>query len=44
MIGAQASLEQLDKITSYINIGKAEGAKVLCGGEISKLSDDLDGG
>ena len=44
MIGAQASLQQLDKITSYLNIGKAEGAQVLCGGGVSKLSDDLDGG
>jgi aldehyde dehydrogenase len=32
MIGAQASSEQLDKILSYIDIGKQEGAKVLAGG------------
>ncbi|HET7488678.1 MAG TPA: aldehyde dehydrogenase family protein [Acidimicrobiales bacterium] len=32
MIGAQASQDQLDKICSYIEIGKAEGAVVLAGG------------
>ncbi|HEX6559117.1 MAG TPA: aldehyde dehydrogenase family protein [Longimicrobiales bacterium] len=32
MIGAQSSREQLDKILSYIDVGKQEGAKVLTGG------------
>jgi len=32
MVGAQASREQLDKILSYIEIGKKEGAKMLAGG------------
>ncbi len=32
MIGAQASNDQLEKILSYIEIGKAEGAKVLPAG------------
>ena len=32
MIGAQASNDQLEKILSYIDIGKDEGAKVLTGG------------
>lgn len=32
MVGAQASAEQMDKILSYIEIGKREGAKVLQGG------------
>jgi aldehyde dehydrogenase len=32
MIGAQASNDQLEKILSYIEIGKDEGAKVLAGG------------
>ncbi|AKM10712.1 aldehyde dehydrogenase [Croceicoccus naphthovorans] len=32
MIGAQASNDQLEKILSYIGIGKDEGAKVLTGG------------
>src|SRR5690242_10118062 len=33
MVGAQASNDQLEKILSYIDIGKKEGAKVLTGGE-----------
>ncbi|MBM7515707.1 acetaldehyde dehydrogenase ExaC [Nocardioides nitrophenolicus] len=41
MIGAQASLDQLEKILSYIEIGKAEGAKVLTGGERNVLEGDL---
>ncbi|MDR7101717.1 aldehyde dehydrogenase [Croceicoccus sp. BE223] len=32
MIGAQASNDQLEKILSYIGIGRDEGAKVLTGG------------
>ena len=41
MIGAQASNDQLEKILSYIEIGKAEGAKVLTGGERAELGGDL---
>ncbi len=37
MIGAQASEEQLEKIMSYIDIGKQEGAKVLTGGTRNTL-------
>ena len=44
MIGAQASNDQLEKILSYIEIGKAEGAKVLIGGERTILEGDLAGG
>ena len=44
MIGAQASQEQLEKILSYIEIGKAEGAKVLLGGERAHLGGELEGG
>ncbi len=44
MIGAQASSEQLEKILSYIDIGKQEGAKVLTGGVRSDLGGDLAGG
>lgn len=44
MIGAQASSEQRDKILSYIDIGKAEGAEVLTGGCISALGDDFNDG
>lgn len=44
MIGAQASTEQLEKILSYFEIGKQEGAEVLAGGERNYLSEDLEGG
>ncbi len=44
MIGAQASSEQLEKILSYIDIGKQEGAKVLTGGERNVLGGELAGG
>ena len=37
MIGAQASLEQMEKIKSYLDLGKKEGAKVLCGGGVAKV-------
>ncbi|MEU4396053.1 aldehyde dehydrogenase [Kribbella sp. NPDC023855] len=44
MMGAQASNDQYEKILSYIDIGKAEGAKVLTGGERADLGGDLSGG
>jgi aldehyde dehydrogenase len=44
MIGAQASSEQLEKILSYIDIGRQEGAKVLIGGERNQLDGELKGG
>lgn len=44
MIGAQASSDQMEKILSYIDIGKAEGAKVLTGGARNVLDGDLAGG
>ena len=34
MMGAQASNDQFEKILNYIEIGKAEGAEVLCGGGV----------
>ena len=43
-IGAQATNDQLEKILSYIDIGKKEGAKVLTGGERVDLDGDLAGG
>ncbi|TAL09782.1 MAG: aldehyde dehydrogenase family protein, partial [Porticoccaceae bacterium] len=33
MMGAQASSDQYEKILSYIDIGKKEGAQLLCGGQ-----------
>jgi aldehyde dehydrogenase len=44
MIGAQASNDQLEKILSYIEIGKSEGAQILTGGERAELGGDLRGG
>ncbi|MEU5252680.1 aldehyde dehydrogenase family protein [Streptomyces longwoodensis] len=44
MIGAQASGEQLQKILSYIDIGREEGAKVLTGGERAEYDGELAGG
>jgi aldehyde dehydrogenase len=43
-IGAQASNDQYEKILSYIDIGKQEGAKILTGGEPNELGGDLAGG
>ena len=37
MMGAQASSEQMEKILSYIDIGKQEGAEVLTGGRKAEL-------
>lgn len=44
MMGAQASTEQLEKIISYLEIGKEEGAEVLTGGDVNKLEGELGGG
>ncbi|GAY14952.1 aldehyde dehydrogenase [Mycobacterium sp. shizuoka-1] len=44
MIGAQASNDQLEKILSYIEIGKSEGAQIITGGERADLGGDLGGG
>ncbi len=41
MLGAQASNDQLEKIMSYIDIGKAEGAKVLTGGKRASMDGEL---
>ena len=44
MIGAQASSEQLEKILSYVDIGKQEGAQCLIGGERNVLEGELKDG
>ncbi len=41
MMGAQASNDQLEKILSYMDIGTAEGAKVLTGGGRAELGGEL---
>lgn len=43
MMGAQASSEQMEKILSYIDIGKQEGAEVLTGGEQNKVDGSENG-
>ena len=44
MMGAQASSEQLEKILSYLEIGKDEGAECLVGGAQNKLEGELKDG
>ncbi|SOC39230.1 aldehyde dehydrogenase [Ureibacillus acetophenoni] len=44
MMGAQASTEQMEKILSYLDIGKQEGAECLIGGERNQLEGDLKDG
>jgi aldehyde dehydrogenase len=41
MLGAQASSEQMEKILSYLDIGKQEGAETLTGGKRASLDGDL---
>ncbi|WP_392507472.1 aldehyde dehydrogenase family protein [Naumannella halotolerans] len=43
-VGAQASNDQFEKILSYIQIGKEEGANVLLGGEAIDHGGELSGG
>jgi aldehyde dehydrogenase len=44
MIGAQCSQDQINKITSYLELGKQEGAQCLIGGNRANLGGDLEGG
>lgn len=44
MLGAQASQLQLDKILSYIELGKQEQAEVLIGGQQAQLGPELSDG
>jgi aldehyde dehydrogenase len=41
MMGAQASQMQMDKIQSYLAIGKEEGAQCLIGGDRARLGGEL---
>jgi aldehyde dehydrogenase len=43
-LGAQVSTAQLEKIASYVEIGKQEGAELLIGGDRSHLGGELEGG
>lgn len=44
MMGAQASNDQYEKIMSYMEIGKEEGAVALCGGAAANLNSGLETG
>jgi aldehyde dehydrogenase len=44
MLGAQASQEQIEKILSYLEIGRQEDAQCLIGGARAQLGGDLSGG
>jgi aldehyde dehydrogenase len=44
MMGAQASNDQYEKILSYIDIGKQEGAQVLTGGQACQINSGLETG
>ena len=44
MIGPQVSVQQIEKIASYIDIGRQEGAECLIGGHRADLGGELDGG
>lgn len=44
MVGAQASEQQFDKIMSYMDIAKEEGAELLTGGNIEQLNGGLASG
>jgi aldehyde dehydrogenase len=41
MIGPQVSQQQLEKISSYVDIGRKEGAEVLIGGERAKIGGEF---
>ncbi len=44
MIGAQTSTEQMEKITSYLKLGRDEGAEALIGGDKASMGAGLENG
>ncbi len=44
MIGAMASAEQYEKVKSYLDLGKKEGAEVLVGGDVAQMSGEMANG
>jgi aldehyde dehydrogenase len=44
MMGAQASAMQMDKILTYLEVGRQEGAECLIGGGRAHLGGELEGG
>ncbi|MFT7837600.1 aldehyde dehydrogenase family protein [Saccharothrix sp. BKS2] len=43
-IGAQVSREQVDRFLACVGTGRAEGARLVCGGEPADLGGELSGG
>lgn len=43
-VGAQASMEQFERIMNYIEVGRNEGAKILLGGDVARVGHGLDNG
>ena len=44
MVGAQASKEQFDKIMSYMDVARQDGAQILMGGDKAAVGSDIAGG
>ena len=44
MIGAMASAEQYEKVKSYLDLGKKEGAEVLIGGDVAQMGGEMANG
>ncbi len=44
MVGAQASLEQFEKIMSYMEVARSDGAEFLMGGNKATVGSDIAGG
>lgn len=44
MVGAQASKEQYDKIMSYMEVARQDGAKFLIGGDTATVGSEIAGG
>jgi len=44
MIGPQVSVQQIEKIVSYVDLGLQEGAECLIGGKRAEMGGDLEGG
>ncbi len=44
MVGAQASQQQFEKILSYMDVARADGAEILTGGAAEQLQGDLASG
>lgn len=43
-LGALVSKQHLDKVQSYLEVARAEGGKILCGGDLIEMDGKLKGG